>query len=64
MPSLVGSKHISKGVGSMWAEKDEDMEYLQLRAESKKSFYCLEFRLLCQNPLGSYYLYFFKNYID
>ena len=26
----------SKGVGSMRAEKDEDMECLQLRAESKK----------------------------
>ena len=36
MPSLVGSKHTSKGMGSMRAEKDEDMERLQLRAESKK----------------------------
>ena len=39
MPSLVGSKHISKGVGSMRAEKDEDMERLQLRAESKKNHF-------------------------
>ena len=59
MPSGVGSKHISKVVGSMWAEKDEDLECLQVWAESKNSFYCLGFRLLCQNPLGSFYFSIF-----